>query len=43
MNNEWTKATPRVITSSRAKRTREYLTGEEMNKGSAHETDNRVR
>lgn len=32
MNNELTKATPRVITSSRAKRTREYLTGAEMDK-----------
>src|SRR6202795_5004803 len=32
MNNELTKAAPRVITSSRAKRTREYLTGAEMDK-----------
>src|ERR1700726_978140 len=32
MNNESTKAAPRVNTSSRAKRSREYLTGEEMNK-----------
>lgn len=33
MNNELTKAAPRAITSSgRAKRTREYLTGEEMDK-----------
>jgi type 1 fimbriae regulatory protein FimB len=32
MNNESTKAAPRVITSSRAKRTREYLTSAEMDK-----------
>src|ERR1700726_2747166 len=32
MNNELTKAAPRVITSSRIKRTREYLTGAEMDK-----------
>jgi len=32
MNNESTKVAPRVNTSSRAKRSREYLTGEEMNK-----------
>ena len=32
MNNESTKAAPRVITSSRAKRTREYLTAEEIDK-----------
>jgi type 1 fimbriae regulatory protein FimB len=32
MNNELTKAAPRVITSSRPKRTREYLTGAEMDK-----------
>jgi type 1 fimbriae regulatory protein FimB len=32
MNNESTKAAPRVITSTRTKRTREYLTGAEMDK-----------
>jgi type 1 fimbriae regulatory protein FimB len=32
MNNELTKAARRVITSSRAKRTREYLTAEEIDK-----------
>jgi type 1 fimbriae regulatory protein FimB len=32
MNNESTKAAPRVITSTRTKRTREYLTADEIRK-----------